>query len=666
MTPRTSCSRRSKRRGSELFRHLAPVLFLALTGGAFGGTPQWLKQAAQMSVPEYADAPDAVVLLDERVTTVSPSGEIRTVFRKAYKILRPGGTGKGVAAVYFDNETQLTYFKAWSITASNQEFEVKEGEAVETSPFAEALYGDTHYKVLQIPAAQPGNIVGYEYQQKQRPFVLQSVWSFQDDIPVRLARFTLELPSTWKYSAYWRNHAPVSPQPAGENRWVWELANIDAVPSEAQMPSWRSVAGLMGLSFAKKDPEQKGQSFGSWQQLAGWYAQLTSGRRDVTPAIREKVHELVGNASLPEAKVARLASYVQHGIRYVAIEIGIGGYVPHAAQEVLASGYGDCKDKATLLSAMLKEAGIDSYYVLMNVDRDYLTRDFPSMLEFNHVILAIRIPADLKLQDAYAVVDDPHLGRLLYFDPTDNVTPLGYLPPYLQSNDGLVVTDTAGELVKLPLIPSACNRLLRVAKLTLDNTGTLKGEVEELRSGPSATAVRRRFAAVVNKDRQKIFQDILSELVDGASLTKASVSDLNDASVPITLKYEFNAPGYAQRLGNLFLFRSCVLGRKGSNLLEAKPRKQPVQFSHAVMEGDVVTIELPPEFKLEEMPQSVKYDYGFAAYKNETAVAEHTLKYNRIYEVRNLDIPIERLEELKQLYRQIADDEGALSILKVP
>jgi uncharacterized protein DUF3857/transglutaminase superfamily protein len=664
--PRTWCCTRLNRSGRELLWPCALVVFLALTGCAFAGTPQWLKQAALTTVPQYPDAPDAVVLLDERLTAVSDSGEIRTTFRKAYKILRPGGTGKGVVSVYFDNDTQLTFFKAWSITSNNQEFEVKEGEAVETAAFSESLYRDTRYKILQIPGAQPGNVVGYEYQQKQRPFVLQTIWSFQDNIPVRLARFTLELPSTWKYSVYWRNHVPVSPQQTGENRWLWELANIDAVSSEVQMPTWRSLAGLMGLSFAKRNGDPASLSFSSWQQIANWYAQLTRDRRDVTPAIREKVRDIVANASAPEEKIRRLASYVQHAIRYVAIEIGIGGYVPHPAQEVLTSGYGDCKDKVTLLSSMLREVDIDSYYVLMDDDRDYVTRDFPSMLEFNHVILAIRLPSDIKLENTNAVVDHPDLGRLLFFDPTDNGTSLGYLPPYLQSNEGLIVADTAGVLVKLPLTPPPSNRLLRVANLTMDKTGTLMGKVQEFRSGPSAVEIRRRFTTLAKKRRQRIFEDLLSELIDGASLTSASLSDLNEPSSTVTLEYAFNAPAYAQRLGNLFIFHSCVLGRKSSNLLEAKSRKQPVEFSYAVMEGDAVTITLPSEYTFEEIPKSVKYDSGFAAYKNEITVAEHTLKYNRSYELRDVKIPLERLDELKQLYRRIADDERAYAILKVP
>jgi Domain of Unknown Function with PDB structure (DUF3857)/Transglutaminase-like superfamily len=641
--------------------HSALIIGLVFTGTlAFSGTPDWLKQAAQAPLPTYPDDTDAVVLLDERVTTVSSAGEVRTTYRKAYKMLRPEGRTKGTLYVYFDNETQITFLKAWSITSQNEEYEVKQSDAVETAAFSEGLYADTRYLVLQIPAAQPGNVVGYEYQQKQRPFVLQAVWSFQDEIPVRRARFALELPSTWSYAAYWRNRAAVSPQQTGETRWTWEVADIEPIRSEPEMPTWRSVAGQFGVSFGPKE------SVSSWGQIGRWYAQLTTGRREITPPIRDKTHEIVAGVTDRLEKIRRLASYVQHDIRYVAIEIGIGGYQPHAAQDVLASGYGDCKDKVTLLSTMLREAGIDSYYMLINDDRDYLAPDFPSPLGFNHVILAIRLPREVIVPEMLAILQHEKLGPLLLFDPTDSSTPLGYLPASLQSNLALLVTDAEGELVKLPLLPPSANRLVRVAKLSLDKLGNLRGSVEEFRTGPSATALRERLLNLPNKRRQNIFQNILTDLLNGAVLSGAAASDLKDFSGPLTLRYDFTAGAYAQHAGELFLFRPCALGRKGRDVLEGKPRKEPVVFSYATSESDVIDISLPAEYVIDEIPQTVKNDYPFGAYKSETHGTEHLLHYTRTYELKDVRVQVERLEDLKAFFREIADDERAHTILKLP
>lgn len=653
-------TRRTRPRVNRLAQ-LAMMIGLALSGVlAFAGTPDWLKQASQTTLPTYPDDPDAVVLLDERLTTVSPRGEVRTTYRRAYRILRPSGRNRGIVTVYFDNETQLTFLKAWSVTAKNEEYEVKERDAIETAAFSESLYADTRYKLLQIPGTQPGSVIGYEYQQRQRPFVLQTLWFFQRDIPVRRARFTLELPPGWRYRAYWRNHAAVNPQQADNNRWTWELADIASVPSEPEMPTWRSVAGTLGISFASTG------SFSSWAEIGNWYAQLALRSNESTPPIRDKARALVAGAADPIERLRRLSSYVQHGIRYVAIEIGIGGYQPHAASDVMTSGYGDCKDKATLLKTMLREVGIDSYYVLINSDRDYLAADFPTPLDFNHVILAIRLPADSEMPDAFAALRHETLGKLLVFDPTDSSTPLGYLPPSLQSNRGLLVTEEGGELVTLPLLPPSVNRVLRVATLNLDKAGALKGTIQEIHSGPSAIEMRERLYNLPNSQRQRVIQHILTDLIDGAVLTGASVSDLKESSGSLSLTYDFTAAAYAQRAGNLFLFRASPLGRKARTLLEGKPRKEPIEFAHTASEGDVVDISLPADYVPDEMPEAVKYEYPFATYKSEIRVTEHMLHYSRSYEVKDVRIPVERLEDLKKFFREIADDERAYTIMKTP
>jgi transglutaminase-like putative cysteine protease len=657
----------NQRRLSNILRLLATatVALAALAvSPSCAAVPDWLRQVAQAPASKYSDDTDAVVLLDERLTTVSANGEVRITYRKAFKILRSEGRSRGTVSVYFDNDAQLNYLKAWSITAQNEEYEVKESDAAETTAFSESLYADTRYKLLQIPAAQPGSVIGYEYRQRQRSSVLQTVWSFQDEIPVRHARFVLELPSKWGYSSYWRNHSAQAPQQVGDNRWLWELVDVEPIKSEPHMPTWRSVAGQLGIAFGPNETANAKPSYSNWAQIGRWYAGLTAGRREVTPLVRDKDREIVTNATDPLQQIRLLSAYVQHAIRYVAIETGIGGYQPHSAQEVLENGYGDCKDKATLLSALLHGIGIDSYYVLVNADRDYLAPEFPTALSFNHVILAIRLPRDVTGSGMFAILQHDTLGPLLVFDPTDSISPLGYLPPSLQLSYGLLVTDANGELLRLPLLPPTTNRVLRIAKLSLDNFGNLKGNVEEVRTGPAAWEMKERLLSLPKQERQKVFENLLSELIDGAVLTGAATSDLKDLSGSLNISYELSVPAYAQRAGELLLFRSCVLGHKSSDVLEGGPRRQPIAFSYATLEGDICDISFPTDYVIDEMPATIKYQYPFATYRSQTRATNNVVHYDRNYELKQVRVPTEQLEDLKKLFREIADDERAYTIMK--
>ena len=146
-----------------------------------------------------------------------------------------------------------------------------------------------------------------------------------------------------------------------------------------------------------------------------WYVNLVQGRRDVSPDLKQAVLNMTSSSPTLLKKMQVIANFVQHDIRYVAIELGIGGFQPHPAAEVYTHRYGDCKDKATLMSAMLHEIGVDSYYVIINASRGAVTSSTAAHVGgFNHAILAIKLPEGLNDLSLVAVRNDPRYGRLSF------------------------------------------------------------------------------------------------------------------------------------------------------------------------------------------------------------------------------------------------------------
>lgn len=642
---------------------VAVLLVGSLPAGA--GTPDWLRAAARTSLPDYPEETEAVMLLNEQITTVSSRGEIKTRYRIAYKILRPEGSRYGLVRVYFDNETRLTYLNAWSLPAGEKAYEVKQKEAVETSPFSGFLFEDKRLKWLQIPATHPGNVVGYEYEQKRRPFILQDSWEVAQSIPVRRARYTLRLPKGWEFEAYWVHCPRQEPQPGGKDGWVWELTEIPAVETEPAMPDWRAVAARLVVSFFPARGQVPGESHASWQDVGRWYARLARPTRQGTPEIQQKVAELTAAQPTLLDKIEALAAFLQREVRYVAIEIGIGGYQPHSAQAVFANRYGDCKDKATLLATMLGELGVESHYVLVNLRRGVVAPEAPTVRSFNHVILAVRLPEEVEGSGFYAVQEHTELGRLLFFDPTDELTPFGYLPTSLQANHGLLVTEEGGELLELPLLSPNLNRLLRVGKFVLTVSGDLTGAVKEIRSGAPAVWRRSVLLTAPGGERVKVLEQALVRDLGGFLLQGAWVKNLEEYDENLVLDYRLTADKYARRVGNLLLVRPRVLGRKAWTLLEGQEeRKYPVEFPGTSMESDIVEIRLPTGYQVDELPPPLDLVNDFAEYHSAAEVEGGLLRYRRNYIVKDVLVPTERLAELKEFFRQIATDERNQAVFK--
>jgi len=623
---------------------------------------------ANAALPEHDEKTSAVLLYSEDMLSVQSNGKIKKVERRVYKILRPDGRRYGTFRADFDAETKINNIHGWCIPSQGKDYEVKEKDAVETALLGVQngeLMSDLKSKILTIPAADPGNIVGYEIEQELRPYVMQDVWAFQRvEVPVREARYSLQLPAGWEYKAVWLNHPEV--QPSGRaGQWQWLVSDIKAIKPEGGMPPWQGIAGVMVVSlFGSASGRNNG--FEDWKAMGKWETSLTNGRREASPEIKKKTAEITANAPTTLAKMGALAQFMQKDIRYVAIQLGIGGWQPHSAPEIFLHKYGDCKDKATLLSTMLNEIGVESYYVAVNTERGTITPATPATRWFDHVILAIRLPDDLNDPSLHMIIAHPKLGRLLIFDPTDEFTPFGHLRGELQESYALLVTPDGGELIELPQLPAALNGVVRTAKLTLTSNGTLSGDFVEQRNGDYGTQQRAALKSVTkDADRVKFIETLISHSLPAFQITKASFSNLNQLDQPFGYQYSLVAQNYAKTAGNLLLVRPRVLGSNSSDLLEKKePRVYPVEFDGPTKNTDTIEIALPAGYEVDDLPPPVNAEYSFASYHSKTELNGNTLKYTRTFEVKELSVPLSKVEDLKKLYRVIAGDERNTAVLK--
>jgi predicted transglutaminase-like cysteine proteinase len=500
--------------------------------------------------------------------------------------------------------------------------------------------------------------------QEQRPYLEDSEWRVQNSVPVRESHYTLQLPPGWGYEATWINHPEIAPMASGPGQWTWVANNLPAVRLESNMPPWRGIAAHMVVALIP--PKRATPALLTWKDIGLWHNGLVGDRDAASADIRQRVGELAPAGAGKIASLRALASFVQREIRYVAIELGIGGYQPHPAAEVFQHRYGDCKDKATLLRAMLNEIGVSSYFVIINTVRGSVTMDSPPNLGFNHVILAIQVPAGLTAPELTATVVHPKLGKLLFFDPTDYLTPLGNLAGNLQSNTALLVTAEGGELMTLPQLPGDTSSVKRTGTLALDEKGTLSGDVREVSVGDPAAVQRYALRNVAgDADRIKPLEARLADSLTDFRILKASVLNLAAPELPFEWRYTLEAERYAKFAGDLMLVRPRVLGTESSGLLETRePRENPIEFEGPRLDSDSFDIALPAGYEVDELPPPVDIDINYVAYHSSTKVAGRTLHFSRTLEIRQLSVPVSKAAELKDFFRTIWNDERRTAVLR--
>lgn len=624
--------------------------------------PDWVRQAAAINPGNLDPETKLVWLLDETDYTVVGPGEFVEHSRTVLKVLRPDGRDYVHLSLGYRKNEKIESLHAWATDAAGHDYELKDKDFVERGEFDFELYDDYMERTAPAPALQPGTIVAFDYTVKRHEWINELGWRFQGRFPVVQSVLTVALPAGWEYRASWSGGKPVEPKETSPNLWEWRLTNIPGIEDEREpmMPSVLALAERMSLAYFA--PGHRAPTSASWIQVGSWYSDLVKDRPDPTPDITAKTNELLAGKQDFDSKVRALTRFIQSEIRYVAIEIGIGGDQPHSANDVFHYRYGDCKDKVTLLKAMLQIAGINSYYVLIDTRRGFINPSVPSSWG-DHAIIAIELPAGLSGSAYSSLVTSKTGKRYIIFDPTDEYTPVGSLRAELQSSYALMITDSGGELIDTPLSPPEGSLLSRTGHFMLSADGSLSGEVIEDETGDFASSRRMLLHYTDERERDHLISRSLGSSIEGFSLDKIDIQHADQLQSDLEVSYHIATPMYGQGRGSLLLVRPRVLG-DDSYFVEHKPRHFPIELHRTGLVKDVYEIELPTGYVVDDLPGPVKIDVGFASYQSKAEVEGGKLRYTREYVVRDLNIPPEKYPDWARLQGVIGADEAAVAIVK--
>ena len=644
---------------------LCAVLLLGASQTAFAkdSVPDWVRAAAAQTLPTYPAETKAVVLLEDITYTVAPDGRAIEHVRRVVKILRPQGRDESVVHVGFDNDTKILSMNVWSIGPDGHEYAMKEKEFTDNG-YGEGYvaFADDKYRVAHAPGGDPGAVIACDYEQRARPFVTEKTWFFQDEIPHLKESFTLELPPGYTYGTVWAHHLPEPAVDLEKQRWRWEMKDVPGIDLEhvPMSPSAEALAARMSVHYA--GPGIAVATDGTWKSIGEWYAQISQDRLVASPEIAAKAQELAAGKTDFYDKTEAIAEFLQQQVRYVAIEVGIGGYQPHPAADVFRNRYGDCKDKATLLSAMLSTIGVHSALMLVHIDRGFMDPAAPS-INGDHMIAAIEIPAGYSSPRLHSVVTAASGRRYLIFDPTWEKTPFGQLEHNLQGSYGILLEGPESQAIQLPVLDPTLNTVRRSAIFHLDSDGVLKGTVTEKRFGDLSENRRQMYTSGDAKEQRDYLDHVLEHDLTTFTASDVKAENVSTLSKDFTLSYAISADRYAKTMGPLLMVRPRVLGTIAMNT-DHKRRTVPINLGETMQVTDEYSIELPAGYVVDELPDPVKIDLGFAAYQSAIEVKGNTMHYTRTFTLREVTLPADRYADVQKLASAIAGDEESQAVLK--
>lgn len=621
--------------------------------------PDWVPASDPRYRSEAADVP-AVVLLREREILVDSRGRTQTRERMAIRCLTTAcGEFAIVRVPYLRGTQSVSDFRLFLADPGGEVRVLGKKDVIDAALDPDDLYDESRIVFLSARLeVAPGSIIASEWTRRDSYAFPQHFVALQDRLPVVRVRCSVVIPEGWRVDAVTFNHPALEAHAAGP-RTTWETGGLPYRPDEPLAPPASSVAPRLALSVHAASGYEGGiPAFRSWDDTGRWTSTLFEPAAAPEDAVASRMRELTVKSAGPRERFEAAARLVQ-GLTYVSIQMELGrggGYRPRPAAETLRRGYGDCKDKVTLLRALLRASGIPTRPVLVSSrDPGSVRREFPSPFWFDHVIVAV---AGIETRKGEPVVDVPGVGPHLLFDPTDPFTPPGQLPETLWGGLGLAAAPEASTLVT---IPAGQTRLERRMTGEVASDGSFRAHLLEAGSGSSAESLRSLSRRATRDEVVRGVEGWVARSLPGVHVERV---DLGQSPEGPSLDVIFSGrlPGW-QDSGKLAVLRAVLIPWRGLPSLSSPSRRSPVLFRPRSFTAEY-RLRLPARFSVSELPPPVRIERAFGFYSMKAEEIDGTLVVTQELQLRGATVPVELFAEARDFVRTILSSSDGLVVLK--
>jgi len=512
----------------------------------------------------------------------------------------------------------------------------------------ETLVADERFFALKHTVASYPTSIEVEYEENLSSFISMEDWHVQDiEQSVQNESYTVTAKPEAGFRYKCRNIAlsPVKTTTDAGDTYTWQIHNLKAIKKEENVLNWTVLPVMMFGTGAFNCYGYPGD-MSSWQNYGKWVYNLNKDVCTLSPERIAEIKKMTDTIKTDRAKAKFLYLYMQSDMRYVSIQLGIGGYKPFAATFVDQKKYGDCKALANYMYSLLNAVNIRAYWAIIRAGVNEYPADpqFPNN-SFNHEILCI-----------------PFKNDTTWLECTSTTQPFGKLGSFTENRNALLITEDGGKLVNTPKSSADDNQFNSEVHLTLDSTGGAKAQIKILSSG----GYREDYIdlAYLKTDEQKEYLMHMLNIKQPSVFDYNPVSDINGIKeVDLNLEYDQFCDIMA---GNKQFYHPHVFDICAFTLPVQEKRYADYYYEFPLKKTCVTTIDLPPGYEIETLPanQSLKFTYGsfdityvYNAVKNEVV---STAKFNITKQV----IPAAKYNEMQQYLDAVAKAQNKKLVIR--
>lgn len=568
---------------------------------------------------------NSVDIKSTEIVRVFPNGTENRMVHKLSKALTDTGVQRlsAVRIPYSTSRNRVDIKHAHIIKPDGriiQAGRVGDYSGVRTTSGGAALYSSYHVKTIRFPGLEKGDCVDYQYVvHDTSPDLFTDEFSDMSFLvslaPAGDSNYIVEIPKDMKLHAGTFN-TEIRPEIKSDddtNMWIytWHISSWPGIILEKSMRPLTEYVPHVILSTIQ-----------SWKEVGEWYSFLIRDQAHLNADMKNLVADRIQGLESDTQKAEAIFSYVRDEIRYVGIEFGRNSMKPHRAQETFATGYGDCKDTAVLLRALLAEAGIGSRVVLVRTqDRGKIGKNVASPYIFNHAVCMI---PDLE-------------GRQVWLDGTTDYYRMEEIPWADQNGFALVVDGPRSSIMVIPEEEKGYTGARIEASIELKPDGSAYVDITEYFTGQRAPALQR-YLSSPDRFRQMI-ERLYAGKFSGFDMDAFDTSPSDRIEKEPWYRIKGTVKRYGLKRGSRIVCASSLNPLSLSGKLAEKARTYPLWLKMKTYQDEKLVLTVPEGYRISFYPEESSTEIPFCSFTQTFSLEKKRLSVHTKFAVTETTIP---------------------------
>lgn len=602
---------------------------------------------------ELRENANSVVLEDKTEIDVSTPGKQSTVIKRAVAILNKLGDRHIDAHVYYDTHSKVKNIEAY----------VYDENGKELNHFKQRDFRDVS-AVSGFSLYEDDRMLYLDYTPTVYPYIMVFTSEVYDDSTL-LPKW---LPTDRYVSSTLKSELTITFDPANKPRYQEKFLsghdititeapgkiscvakNMRAVRYEETAPPFLETAAQVAFAqdvFYLKGVRGTGKN---WSEFGSWMDEsLLQGTTELAAETINHAKNLVKNETTNEGKARKIYEYLQNKVRYISVQIGIGGWKPMLASEVDKLGYGDCKALTNYTKALLDAVGVPSYYTILYLDdvERSIETDFAT-IQGNHAILGV-----------------PDNDEIIWLECTSQELPFGYVSNNHDDRDVLIITPEGGKVVRTKAYKVNENSQVSTGYVHLNSKGGIQAGMTRVSKGLQY-GNKYGISELTDRERDEVYKRNWGH-INGFALSEVAF-DNDKMTNTFTETLSIQASNYAMALGNDLLLCVNVFNRSDHIPPRISERKQQVYLPMNFIDSDEIEISIPEGFRFDGLPETKNIANEFGNYTIDfVAISENKIKYKREFILKKGSYPAASYTEYRSFRRTVSKlDKTKILVTKI-